>query len=185
MREKWVELKGYDGYLISTEGRVMREWSERIKEPSVNQQGVCVVNLVVDKRQYLRSLAVLVANTFLYNLETPKHFNTPIHLNGDRMDCRVDNLMLRPRWFAIKYHQQFSEWERENRPGFTCPVLLVETEEVFPTSWDAAIKYGLIDRDIWISSINATYVFPQGFHFEPLEEEHDQPYINAQSNRGL
>lgn len=185
MREKWVPLNEFPGYLVSTDGRVMNDWGDRIKQPSRNQQGVCVVNLHQGGRQYLRSLAVLVANTFLYNPDVPRHFDTPIHLNGDRMDCRVDNLALRPRWFAIRYHQQFSEWERENRFGFKCPVMLIETEEVFPTSWEAAIKYGLLDREIFIATANRTYVFPHQFHFEVIEEDQDQPYIHAQVKRGL
>jgi hypothetical protein len=86
-------------------------------------------------------------------------FNTPIHLNGDKDDNRADNLTLRPLWFAREYHKQFESPPR----GLRIPVEItngVGLGEFFKTSWDAAIKYGLLDREILIATLNQMYVFP-------------------------
>lgn len=170
MQERWIEVAEFPQYLVSTEGRVMNGWNDRPKEPSRNQQGISVVNLYKDKQQNLRSVAVLVADAFLSRDGIPEHFDTPIHLNGDRGDCRVDNLAWRPRWFAIKYHQQFRPEVRTRRFGFHQPVEIIETGEVFETSWDAAIKYGMLDQEIFVATVNRTYVFPHHFTFRVLEE---------------
>ena len=65
------------------------------------------VGLFRDQEQYKRSVALLVAKAFLK--QPSEFFDTPINLNGDRLDNQVINLMWRPRWFAIKYNRQFRE----------------------------------------------------------------------------
>lgn len=170
MQEAWQELEEFPGYAISSEGQVMNTNTDVLKKPSANQQGIAIVNLHKDGRQHVRSVAVLVADHFIPRDGVPDHFDTPIHLNGDKMDCRADNMDWRPRWFAIKYHQQFNPEERAKKFGYRQPVEIIETGEVFDTSWDAAIKYGLLDQEIFVATVNRTYVFPHRFTFRILEE---------------
>lgn len=170
MREQWIELEDYPGYAISSEGRVMNTVTDLIKSPSQNQQGILMVNMSVHNRQTIRSVAVLVAKFFLDSDEWPPHFDTPIHLDGDKANCSAENLAWRPRWFAVKYHRQFNPIERETRYGFRCPVEIIDTGEVFPTSWEAAVKYGLLDHEIWLATQNRTYVFPTNQRFRELDQ---------------
>lgn len=169
VRGEWVEMQEYPNYAISNLGQVMNVTSGQIKKHSRNQLNIAMVNLSILGQQNIRSVAVMVANAFLDRSEVPDYFNTPIHLDGDKMNCSAGNLAWRPRWFAVKYHQQFSPWERANRYGFECPVELIDTGEVFPTSWEAAIKYGMLDREIFIATQNRTYVFPHMFTFREVE----------------
>ena len=95
---------------------------------------------------------------------------TPIHLNGDKTDCRVTNMMLRPRWFAIAFHQQFeNEIHR-----FHQPIICLDTDEIFETPRDAAMMYGLIERDIIMGVINNEPVYPGAYEFAQLDDRFDE-----------
>lgn len=162
--EDWCEIVEFPGYSVSSHGRIRNDRTRRIMVVTVNQRGIVNVGLVRAGDQYKRSVAVLVAQAFL---SSPGHpaFDTPIHLDGDRLNNHVSNLMWRPRWFAVKYHQQFSNRER----GFPVPVVEVNSGERFRNSWEAALKYGLIDREIAVATLNHTYVWPTYQIFELLE----------------
>lgn len=165
LKEEWRPVIGFPDYEVSNLGRVFNKVTERYMVPQKNQQGILNVGISRDKVQHKRSLARLVANAFLQPLETPTTFDTPIHLDGDLTNCRVDNLMWRPRWFAVKYHKQF----RNNQRGFLVPIEEIHTGEQFETSWDAATKYGLIDKEIRVAAINRTYVWPTYQAFRVLD----------------
>lgn len=106
----------------------------------------------------------LVASIFLE--EAPHNFDTPINLNGDRSDNRAENLAWRPRWFAIRYNQQFK------RPAYTFnyPIVLIDHFEIFERPRDAAIKYGLLEADIVADIQNQRGVWPFGFEFRIYKE---------------
>lgn len=168
-KEWWVELIEYPGYAISDLGRVMNTRTDLIKTTSKNQQGISMVNFSINHRQHVRSVALLVAQHFLSRDGVPIHFDTPIHLDGNKQHCSVNNLAWRPRWFAVKYHQQFSKEERQNRYGFQKYLRCVDTGEIFPNSWQAAIQYGMLDFDIFLRTLNGETVFPQNYKFEELD----------------
>lgn len=106
MRHTWHELEEFPDYAINEEGEVVNMKTGCSRKPAINQQGILRVGLYKGRVLCTRSIAVLVANAFL---EPPRSesFDTPIHLDGDRQNCRASNLMWRPRWFAIRYHKQF------------------------------------------------------------------------------
>ena len=161
----WKTVVGFSNYEIHDSGAVRRiDWQRPVK-PTLNQQGNPMVGLSRDLKQHKRSLALLVAMTFL-DRPPNSRFDTPIHLDGDKTNCSADNLMWRPRWFAIKYHQQFWNGKR----GFIVPVYEVNSGETFPNSWEAALKYGLIDAEILSAAMNRTVVFPSGMHFRPIND---------------
>lgn len=152
-------------YSVSSHGRIRNDKSGRILVMTVNQHGVVQVGLVHHRGpQVKRSVALLVAKALLLEPEQSA-FDTPIHLDGDRLNNHVHNLMWRPRWFAVRYHQQFRSDER----GFAVPVIEINSGETFRDSWAAATKYGLIDREIALASLNRTYVWPTYQMFEVLE----------------
>lgn len=165
MQENWKEIPEFPGYIVSDQGRVRNADYDRPKIPSQNQSGVMHVLLMRNTMQYRRSLAKLVAEAFL---EAPPRwdFTTLIHLDGQRSNCSADNLVWRPRWFARRYHRQF---EPGAHRGFDEPVVEVHSGETFETSWEAALKYGLLDEEIKIAALNRTYVFPTGQIFRTLD----------------
>lgn len=165
MIERWRPIPESESYAISDHGRVKFTKTNRIKAISLNQQGIPNVNLYYDGVQHRRSVALLVAEAFLKKHSNPR-FNTPVNLDGNRKNNHYSNLVWRPRWFAIKYHAQFHNGKR----GYNVPVREIRSGEVFPTSWDAAMRYGLIDRDIMVATMNRTTVFPDGYMFEVVDD---------------
>jgi len=161
MIEIWKEITNFDNYSISNYGRVRSEKSERILAQSQNQFGVVYVGLVRDGKQYHRSVPLLVARAFIPNqLEA---FDTPINLNGDRYDNRVENLAWRPRWFAIRYNQQFRDPYMD---PILDPIKDLKTNEVSENSFEAAISYGLLESDLVLSILDRTYVWPTYQQFD-------------------
>jgi hypothetical protein len=159
--DDWVAVEGFPKYSVNSLGHVRRDSFNRILIPHVNQTNVVYVSLMRESHQFQRSLALIVAKAFL-PLPVPP-FNTPINLNGDRWDCAVDNLMWRPRWFAIRYHHQFKEpYERP----IEAPLRARGEQEVFPDSISAACRYGLLERDVVMSISHNTYAWPTYQIFE-------------------
>lgn len=159
--EEWVTIRDFPKYSVSDQGRVRQDDFDRLIHPRQNQYGGVYVGLMKHSVQHVRSLPLLVAETFLdRGLAT---FDTPINLDGDRWNCHVDNLMWRPRWFARKYNNQFKE--RFFR-AIDEPVRCVETSERFPNSLMAGCRYGLLESDVVGSIENMTYAWPTYQRFE-------------------
>lgn len=106
MKERWHELDEFPDYAVSNFGEIVNIKNDMPRKTSINQQGIVKISLYKDGSQLItRSVAVMVAEAFCEG--QTEFFNTPIHLDGDRQNCRADNLMWRPRWFAVQYHRQF------------------------------------------------------------------------------
>lgn len=161
--ERWIEIAEFPGYSVSDHGRVRNDYSGRIMALLRNEARVIHVGLQRDSRQYKRSLAKLVANVFLPR-NTLDHFNTPIHLDGNQENNHYTNLAWRPRQFADMYHRQYNHWPLVGRP-----IRDVETGERFYDSWEACMKYGLLDRDVLKSVIHGIPVMPTFQTFELAE----------------
>lgn len=165
MQEQWAELSEFDGFAVSNIGRVRNLKRDVILKPSRNGQGIAIVGLHKEGKHTTRSVPLLVAENFVHN-ERPEVFNAPIQLDGNRMNCHFTNLMWRPRWFAVKYHQQF--WNEHFRFS-TIPLLLKNTGEIFCGWMDPCVKYGLRYLDIIISYSNNCPVPFTGHYFDRLD----------------
>lgn len=163
--ERWKPIVDFPGYSVSDQGRVRTDKSGRILRLSENQFGLLQVGMMRDGTQYHRSVPLLVAKAFLPELTGP--FDTPINLDGDRHNNRVENLAWRPRWFAIKYNQQF----RYPYPNpILAPVVDLKTRVVSENSTECAKTYGLLEQDLVLSILNRTYVWPTYQEFAILED---------------
>ena len=141
--ERWLQIDEFPRYQVSDQGRIMNIDTERIMSMVQNAAGVLAVYLVRDGKQYSRGVAKLVASHFLPH--TTDMQSAPMHLNGDRMDNRAENLIWRPRWYAIKYLRQFEEY----RPPYVpVPIQEMETGEIFPNSFEAMQRFGLLEYEI-------------------------------------
>lgn len=162
---EWVEIEEFPDYSVSDEGMVRNDRFGRLMHLTINQQGVVKVGLSRGNEQFTRSVALLVAKAFL---PTPANlnFNTPINLDGDRTNNAVDNLMWRPRWFAIKYHSQF----KKQHLSFNVPIMDISTGERFKNSFEAAVQFGLLEEDVALAIINRTYVFPTYQEFKEIKD---------------
>lgn len=162
--ELWKVIRDFPKYSVSTTGRVRRDESGRILAQSPNQYGVVSVGLMRGNTQFRRSVPLLVAKAFIPHPFGP--FDTPINLNGNRYDNRIENLVWRPRWFAVQYNHQFKE---PYGYPITRPLRDVKTEIEYENSWDVATKHGLLEKDVVLSILNNTVTWPTYQSFEVIE----------------
>jgi len=153
--EDWRTIPEFPRYSISDHGRVRNNDTGHMLKINANQRGVAIAGFMLDGVQYKRAIAVLVVDAFLRR-PSDSPFQTPINLDGDRMNNRVTNLALRPRWFAIRYAKQFNY----PRPRIHRPIYDKKTNEMFANSFDAATTFGLLDSDVHDSVLHRTYVWP-------------------------
>jgi hypothetical protein len=155
MLTEWRPIVSFPGYSVSDTGLVRNDEQDRIMTLMVNQFGIVNVGLTRDRIQYRRAVCRLVAHAFLV---PPRHetFDTPVNLDGDRLNNHVENLLWRPRHFATRYFAQFKL--PPMKPAFA--VEEVNTGEQFHSSWEAAITYGLIELDVRHSTRTDAEVWP-------------------------
>jgi NUMOD4 motif len=164
MNEEWRPIPDFD-YSVSNFGRIRSEKSGRILALVENQYGVVCVGMMKDGEQRHRSVPLLVARAFLESHS--EAFDTPINLDGDRHNNHISNLAWRPRWFAIKYNQQF-----RNDYKYTIPNQIedVRTGEISQNSFECAKRYGLLEEDLVLSIFNRTYVWPTYQEFRAIPD---------------
>jgi hypothetical protein len=161
--EVWKEIRDFPNYEVSSWGNVRGKRSNRLIAVTKNSRGVPIVGLMGEnKKQQKRSLPLLVAEAHVSRPDRPA-FNTPIHLDGNRLNNTRTNLIWRPLWFARKYLQQFEQPIR-----YPKPIEDVETRIQYEDSRHAATIHGLLELDIRLSMLNNTYVFPTGQIFRDV-----------------
>lgn len=164
--DNWQPVPGFPGYSVNPLGQVRRDANGRYVAPRFNQYGVPYVGLMRNWQQCNRSLPRLVAYTFIPQRNAI--FDTPIQIDGDRTNCRVDNLMWRPRWYAVLYNRQF-EGQRYAHP-IEVPVRVIDDDsQSFPNSLTAACTFGLLEREVVVSILNRMPAWPTYQYFELVE----------------
>jgi NUMOD4 motif len=163
--EHWKEIRGFPGYSVSDYGRIQADKSGRILRQSENQYGLAQVGMMKNGEQKHRSVPLLVASAFM---ERPyEAFDTPINLDGDRHNNHVNNLLWRPRWFAVKYNRQF---RYPYEYPIDAPIEDVKTGMVSENSFECCKDYGLLEEDLVLSILNRTYVWPTYQEFRIVGE---------------
>jgi len=158
--EIWSPILDFPGYLVSNFGRVGNEKTGRILRESRTGFGIIKVGIMFDGKQYTRSVALLVAQTFI---EGQSYIcNTPMHLDCDPSNNHINNLVWRPKHFAWKYKQQFS---RTMFAGNYQSIMDIDTNVCYPTMIDAAMINGLLIQDIWRSITRGYGAPPTGQKF--------------------
>lgn len=165
MIETWRPVEFFPGYSVSDHGRIRNDHTGRILMVNENQYGVVQVGMMREGNQKHRSVPLLVARAFIP--DPGGAFDTPINLDGNRFNNHVDNLAWRPRWFAIKYNQQFRH-PYEN--SIMAKLIDLKTLIVSRNSMECAMEYGLLERDLVYSVLNRTYVWPTYQQFGIVEE---------------
>lgn len=160
MRELWKPLEEFSGYAVSNFGEVANLKRDRLIMQRPNHQGIAMVGLLIEGVHTTRSVSLLVADAFL---PRPNDiFNSPINLDGDRMNSHVGNLLWRPRWYAVHYHRQFrSEELFDPAPDLE----LLETGERYRGFLEPCVRYGLRYIDIVMSYTNQKPTFLTGQHY--------------------
>jgi hypothetical protein len=178
----WIQLRDLPTYAISRQGQVKNLRQDRILSQRVNQQGQPFVS-VYDKG-WNRSLSphILVAHYFELPKECPPNmdpltFDQLIHKNGDKTDCRYENLAWRPRWFAIAFHKQFHRdwfWDKDyplrDSEGNTYTGERDVVEQLGVLNYTVRMSWHHHQLSSGRPYFTAQRVFPQMRTFELIEE---------------
>lgn len=160
--EEWIEIEEFPGYYVSSLGQIQRHDGRMMTKTHI-QYNMPTVGLKKPDGDliYRRSVGTIVAKAFLPEPER-FDFNTIIYLDGDRVNVSADNLMWRPRWFAVAYHK---ERGTERFPDWDSDIRLIDTGEEFEHINEPAVKYGLLETAIYQSLLKDEPVFPYGYVF--------------------
>ena len=101
MHEKWVIIKRYPLYEVSTYGRIRRLETGRIRKPVKIKNGYMSVMFVKNKKHCLEYVHRLVAEAFVSN---PCGLSYVNHKDKNRCNYNADNL----EWCTAKYNVQYS-----------------------------------------------------------------------------
>lgn len=153
MPDDWRVIPEFDHYSVNSLGYIRNDESDRIMAQYPNTRGTAMIGFFKNGVQYKRAVAPIVAHAFLD--APPNDQATPINLDGDRFNNRATNLMWRPLWFARRYHRQFAD-----PICVTRPIEDMDSGMQYATSRDAAVKHGLLDKEIRIGILNRIPVWP-------------------------
>ncbi len=161
---EWRQVADFPDYLVNEHGDIKNEYRDRLLTQRMNHEDFMMTGLVRDHRQYTRSVATLVAKAFLKDPPSDA-YNSIIHLNGDRSDCRALNLMWRPRWYAVRYHRMFSE--EPMRIAVYVPAL----KRRFYSLREFCKIYGLVESQAYLNMVQGERCFHYGWYLERSEED--------------
>jgi hypothetical protein len=182
MEEEWITLLEFPLYEINNFGDIVNRRNGRRMATSTTKQGVVKVGLFRDGKQHTRSVAVLVANIFVYGYNDL--FDTIIHLDGDLSNCIADNLMWRPRWFSYVYHRQFSAQKDicVDGLGQMGPIYDKKTGTLYQNVLEVSTIHGLLVREIFARTMDSwgnNEVWPTRQIFE-FETERDRRLLEEE-----
>lgn len=117
--ESWAPLTAYHcpQYEVSTHGRVRHRVRKKERSVSVNQYGTLFHTLQengYNGRRRTIPLAKAVALTFLGQPEDNLPSPTIMHKDGDKKNCRLDNLCWRTRAYVRRYER---DWDSPANPS--------------------------------------------------------------------
>lgn len=164
MDEEWRFIEDFPRYSVSNHGRVVNRYNGRSVALTRNQRGIVVVGLNVNGIQHKVSLAKVVAWTF-NSPPVNSHYDSILHLDGDRDNCRADNIVWRTRSFVIRYNRDIV---RPPLPDWHGEIILLQTQEVFSSPREAARAYGLLEMQVMLSAtgyVGEHLVYPGRLQF--------------------
>ena len=87
----YTSINGFNGYWITSDGRVWSDYSKKWLVPAPNSKGYLRVCLYRDGKKFNKAIHRLVAEAFVPN-DDPEHKTTADHIDGDKTNNCADNL---------------------------------------------------------------------------------------------
>jgi NUMOD4 motif len=157
--EEWRTVINFPLYEVSNLGRVVNKETDVLIQPSLTLQGALKVGLYIGPKQYTRSVKRLVAEAFVPGRTVL--FDTPVLRDGNQHNCNANNIVWRPRWFALTYARQFTNIPDHYRLG---PIVELDHEGVVLGAYidvvEIGVTHGLLFKGVWSGLHTRLPVFP-------------------------
>ena len=142
-------IKGYDDYMVSSDGKVWSLKHGKMKElkPAPDGRGYLHVVLCTNGRRAMKSVHRLVAEAFIDNPDNLPQVN---HKDEDKTNNCVDNL----EWCNAEYNTNYGTRNEKvakahvNHKALSIPVVCLETGEVYPSTHEASRQSGIAQQSI-------------------------------------
>jgi len=155
-QDEYQEIPGFSSYGVTTDGQVINISKGGIILPHyINRAGHNFVSMKNDEGEFCtRHVAKMVLKAF--KPEREDHWDTVIYLDGDKSNCRIENLEWRPRWFAVKYNRE----KAHPLAGGDYPVKDDDTGYIYPSVREASASSGVLEEEILRKLGTPNRVFP-------------------------
>lgn len=98
--EQWRNIKEFDNYFVSNQGRIMNGKTGRILRPADDGHGYEQVCLSKNGQRTMKRISRLVGEAFIDN---PNELETINHIDQDKRNNKVDNLEWLSRGDNVRY----------------------------------------------------------------------------------
>ena len=162
--EAWLPIEEFPGYEVSSYGRVRNEDTGHVLGVYDNGHGVRQVVMRRNRHPTARAVHRLVATAFLH--PPPFEDSVPMHIDGDWGNNAADNLIWKPRWFAVKHTRQ----AKQEAPRDTRPIRMIKTMRVYPNALECAKDIGGLESLVLLTAQNRHGARYMGSAFEFVYE---------------
>lgn len=146
IEEGTTEIREFPGYWVNRSGEIYSERRDLYLTPSRNNDGGLKVTLMKNGAPHTRILKNIVAKEFVRKPQWSGLYNYVVQKDGDILNVHASNLAWRPRWYGIKYQQQFGDGLLTLAHG--PEVYEHRTGVVYPNAVEAAIGTGMMYLDV-------------------------------------
>ena len=98
--EAWKDIKGFENYQISTNGRVWSKIKKKYLKGFIDKDGYKIVDLRKNKKTFKKRINRLVAESFLENPDNLPQVN---HKDEVKTNNKVENL----EWCTVEYNLNY------------------------------------------------------------------------------
>lgn len=161
----YVSIPGFDRYGVSNQGEVIDMKTGRLLSRSSSTGGAVRVNLRNHGSTITKSVKRLVAEAFL-PAPPNESFDTPILLNGEQWQLEPENMAWRPRWYAMKWAEQWNFSDAMIRGFHNGAVRNMTRGRRYGNVYEAGIEDGVLWWDIQQSCETGEPVMVMNYMYE-------------------
>ena len=157
--ETWASIEDFPPYEVSDSGRVRNGDNGRVLGIYDNGHGVLQVVIRRGNCNNARAIHRLVAEAFL---DPAPDDCVPMHVDGDWGNNKPENLVWKPRWFAVKWTKQ----SKQTTPRDCRRVRVIKSGEVYPNALECAKAIGGVEEYVLITAQSRWETTYMGSRFE-------------------